>query len=55
MPKGEHRLSFERPIYELEARLDKLQRIAHQNPEARDEIRRLRRELVDRARGAQDP
>jgi acetyl-CoA carboxylase carboxyl transferase subunit alpha len=47
MPKSEHRLSFERPIYELEARLDKLQRISHQNPEARDEIRRLRRELVD--------
>jgi acetyl-CoA carboxylase carboxyl transferase subunit alpha len=47
MAKDEYRLSFERPIYELEARIDKLERIALQNPETRDEIRRLRRELVD--------
>ncbi|HID78562.1 MAG TPA: acetyl-CoA carboxylase carboxyltransferase subunit alpha [Planctomycetaceae bacterium] len=41
------RLSFERPIYELEARLEKLQRVAHQSPEVREEVRRLRRELVE--------
>ena len=46
MATGEHRLSFERPIYELEARLEKLERIAHENPEARNEILRLRRELT---------
>jgi acetyl-CoA carboxylase carboxyl transferase subunit alpha len=44
---GERRLSFERPIFELEARLQKLERIAHQNPEARNDLRRLRRELVE--------
>jgi len=47
MAGNDHRLSFERPIYELEARLHKLDSIAHQNPEARNEIRRLRRELTD--------
>jgi len=47
MAGSNHRLSFERPIYELEARLQKLDSIAHQNPEARNEIRRLRRELTD--------
>jgi len=46
MATGEHRLSFERPIYELEARLEKLERIADENPEARSEILRLRRELT---------
>ncbi len=47
MAFGERRLSFERPIYELEARLEKLERLAHDNPEARNELRRLRRELTD--------
>jgi len=46
MAAGERRLSFERPIYELEARLEKLERLAQQNPEARNELRRLRRELT---------
>ncbi len=45
-----HRLSFERPIYELEARLQKLETVAQQNPEARDEVRRLRRALADLTR-----
>jgi acetyl-CoA carboxylase carboxyl transferase subunit alpha len=44
---GEHRLSFERPIYELEAQLDKLEKISQEHPEARDEIFRLRRELIE--------
>ncbi len=47
MAGQQHHLSFEAPIYELEARLERLDSIAHQNPEARDEIRRLRRELTD--------
>jgi len=47
MAAGEHRLSFERPIYELEARLEKLERLGQQNPEAQNEARRLRRELTD--------
>lgn len=47
MATSEHRLSFERPIHELESRLAKLESIAERNPEAKDEIRRLRRELTD--------
>ena len=50
MAKSNHRLSFERPIYELEARLEKLEQIASRNPEARNELRRLRRELTDRTK-----
>jgi acetyl-CoA carboxylase carboxyl transferase subunit alpha len=42
-----HRLSFERPIYEMEARLGKLDTAAAQTPDVRNEIRRLRRELTD--------
>jgi acetyl-CoA carboxylase carboxyl transferase subunit alpha len=47
MANTEHRLSFERPIYELEARLEKLQKNANQTPEVRNEIRRLLRELTE--------
>ncbi len=47
MPASEHRLSFERPIYDLEARLDKLEQIAQENPQARDELRQLRRDVTD--------
>ncbi|HUT92607.1 MAG TPA: acetyl-CoA carboxylase carboxyltransferase subunit alpha [Thermoguttaceae bacterium] len=47
---GERRLSFERPIYELEARLDKLERLAQENPEALNELRQLRRDLTDTKR-----
>ena len=45
MPVGEYRLSFERPIYDLEARLEKLERL--KTPEARDEVRQVRRELTE--------
>ncbi len=45
MPTTELRLAFERQIYELEARLAKLQRL--KTPEAKNEVRVLRRELVD--------
>jgi acetyl-CoA carboxylase carboxyl transferase subunit alpha len=47
MAAGERRLSFERPIYELEARLEKLERLAERNPEARNELRRVRRDLTE--------
>jgi acetyl-CoA carboxylase carboxyl transferase subunit alpha len=47
---GERKLSFERPIYELEARLEKLERLAQKNPEAQNEFRQLRRELTDTKR-----
>jgi len=39
-------LEFERPIYELEARIEKLDRTGDDSPESADEIRRLRRELT---------
>jgi acetyl-CoA carboxylase carboxyl transferase subunit alpha len=52
MADTNHRLSFERPIYELEARIAKLEAISPQglsplNSDARNEARRLRRELAD--------
>jgi acetyl-CoA carboxylase carboxyl transferase subunit alpha len=47
---GERRLSFERPIYELEARLEKLERLAQKNPEAHNELRLVRRELTETKR-----
>jgi len=50
MAGSEHRLAFERPIYELEARLEKLEAKTERTPEIRDEIRLLRRELTDTKR-----
>ena len=47
MAGSEHRLSFERPIYELEARLEKLEAKSEPTPEVRNDIRLLRRELVE--------
>ncbi len=47
MNGNDHRLSFERPIYDLEARLQKLDTKTEPTPEVRNEIRRLRRELTD--------
>ena len=47
MAGSEHRLSFERPIYELEARLEKLEAKSEPTTEVRNEIRSLRRELVE--------
>ena len=47
MAENNHRLSFERPIYELEARLAKLGAAVPQTPDVRNEIRRLRRELTE--------
>ena len=42
-----HRLTFERPIHELEARLARLEAEGDGSQEAVEEIRRLRRELAD--------
>jgi acetyl-CoA carboxylase carboxyl transferase subunit alpha len=47
MSAANHRLAFERPIYELESRLSKLDAAPEKTSEGLDEIRRLRRELVD--------
>jgi acetyl-CoA carboxylase carboxyl transferase subunit alpha len=47
MAGSEHQLSFERPIYELEARLEKLNAKSESTPEVRSEIRLLRRDLVE--------
>jgi len=51
MPGNEHhRLPFERPIDELQARLAKLEGRADAHPEVRTEIRTLRRELTELTR-----
>lgn len=47
MASSNFRLAFERPIYDLQARLEKLEAANDGGPETADEIRRLRRELAD--------
>ncbi len=42
-----HCLAFERPIYDLEARIQKLDSTPNPTPETRNEVRRLRRELTE--------
>ena len=42
-----HRLAFERPIYDLEARLQKLEAGPDKSLAAHEDIRRLKRELTD--------
>lgn len=42
-----HRLAFERPIYELETKLAKLEAEPGGSPDAAEEVRRLRRELAE--------
>ena len=51
MSTANHRLAFERPIYDLEARIADVEVSARDNPAARDELRRMRRELVELTRG----
>jgi len=41
------RLPFEQPIYELEGRIERLERADNGTPEPEEETRRLRRELTD--------
>ncbi|MBR0193486.1 MAG: acetyl-CoA carboxylase carboxyltransferase subunit alpha [Thermoguttaceae bacterium] len=43
----EIQLSFEQPIYELESRLEEMERTSGDSPDVKDSIKRLRRELVD--------
>ena len=50
MAGSENRLSFERPIYELEARLQKLEAKGDSTPGVRNDIRLLRRELVEKTK-----
>ncbi len=47
MASADVRLAFEQPIYELEGRLAKLEALPDKSPEAHEETRRLRRELID--------
>ena len=47
MAIANHRLSFERPIYELEAKLQSLESAGDASPTAREDIRSLKRELTD--------
>jgi acetyl-CoA carboxylase carboxyl transferase subunit alpha len=42
-----YRLAFERPIYDLEGRIAEADAAARDNPAAREDLRRLRRELVE--------
>lgn len=41
------RLAFERPIYELESRIEKLERLAQTDPNVREELQQKRLELVE--------
>jgi acetyl-CoA carboxylase carboxyl transferase subunit alpha len=54
MAANEYRLPFERPLCDLEARKEKLERIQPATPEVREEIRRLRRELTELTRKIYD-
>ncbi|MHB8969247.1 MAG: acetyl-CoA carboxylase carboxyltransferase subunit alpha [Pirellulaceae bacterium] len=47
-------LAFEQPIYELEARLQELQRPENARPGVDEEIRKLRRELADTLKNVYD-
>jgi acetyl-CoA carboxylase carboxyl transferase subunit alpha len=47
MAIANHRLAFERPIYELETRLQKLEVAPDDDEAAREDVRRLKRELAD--------
>ncbi len=47
MSKTSHQLPFERPIYELELKIEQLDAQADRGAQQNDELRRLRRELSD--------
>ncbi len=47
MPPTEYRLAFERPIYELEARVEKLEKLSQETPQAREELHQKRLELAE--------
>jgi len=50
MPAALHRLSFEKPIYELEDRITSLDAAAEKTPQMREESRQLRRQVSDMKR-----
>ncbi len=43
----EHQLSFERPIYELESRLEQMEKTSENTPDVRNTVARMRREVVE--------
>lgn len=43
----EYPLSFEQPIYDLESRLEEMEKNSADSPQVRDSIKRLRKELAD--------
>lgn len=47
MPSTNHRLAFERPIFEIEARVAKLEETLGTQPDAHEEIRKLRRQWAE--------
>jgi acetyl-CoA carboxylase alpha subunit len=47
MPATLHRLSFEKPIYELEEQIAAMESTRDSGAQQQDELRRLRRELSD--------
>lgn len=47
MSSSNFQLAFERPIFELEERIVKLEAGAADNPQSRDEIRKLKREQIE--------
>ncbi len=50
MATANHRLAFEKPIYELEARLQQLESAGADEPTDHEDVRRLKRELADTKR-----
>ena len=50
MARNAHRLSFEGPIAEIEARIEQLEALPEKNAETSEEVRRLKRELRLRLR-----
>ncbi|NMC19170.1 MAG: acetyl-CoA carboxylase carboxyltransferase subunit alpha [Thermogutta sp.] len=47
MPATEYRLAFERPIYDLEARVEKLEKLSQEDPQVREELQQKRIELAE--------
>jgi acetyl-CoA carboxylase carboxyl transferase subunit alpha len=47
MASSEYQLSFERPIFEIEARISKLEQLHHDDSNTKEAIRRMRRELAE--------
>ena len=50
MPATHHRLSFEKPIYEIEEQIAAIEASGDKSPQKQDEVRRLRRQASDMRR-----